>query len=192
MKGGSFMEELRVVDACNETHFKAMSLIHALGWRTTYQDAVPADYMAAEITDERWVPFFREDYETGRCHGLLLCRGDMPVACCTYGPARTGASPRQSGLVTFHSRGYEGWGEVVSFYTHPEEKGRGYGSALMEEVLRRLRREGYERVFVLVLRENENARRFYSRHGFAWDGTHEDIPFPHNTVCVDLRYVRDL
>ncbi|MGN0985757.1 MAG: GNAT family N-acetyltransferase [Candidatus Enterenecus sp.] len=186
------MESLHFVDACEDEHFRAMSLIHALGWRTTYQDAVPADYMAQEVTDDRWVPFFREDYETGSCHGLLLYRGDTPVSCCTYGPARVGPSPRQSSLVSFNSQGYEGWGEVISFYTHPEEKGKGYGSALMEEVLRRLRREGYEHAFVLVLRENENARRFYSRLGFTWDGTHEDVPFPHHMVCVDLRYVIDL
>ena len=51
-------DDLRFVDACTDAHFKAMSLIHALGWRTTYQGAVPDDYMAREITDERWVPFF--------------------------------------------------------------------------------------------------------------------------------------
>ena len=28
--------------------------------------------------------------------------------------------------------------------------------------------------------------------GFAWDGTHEDIPFPPDTICVDLRYTRSL
>ncbi len=27
------MDQLRFVDACTEEHFKAMSLIHALGWR---------------------------------------------------------------------------------------------------------------------------------------------------------------
>lgn len=62
----------------------------------------------------------------------------------------------------------------------------------MEEALQRLRAEGFEKVFVFVLQENEKARRFYSAHGFAWDGTHADIPFPPDTVCVDLRYTRRL
>lgn len=183
-------EALHFVDACKEEHFTAMSLIHALGWRTTYRDAVPAEYMAAEITDTHWVPFFREDFVTGHCHGLLLYRGGTPVACGNYGPARTGPSPRQSSLLTFHTQGYEGWGEIISFYTHPEETGKGYGSLLMEEMLRRLKNSGFPSVYVLVLRENEGARRFYERHGFRWDGTHEDIPFPPDTTCVDLRYVR--
>ena len=37
------MESLHFVDACTDEHFRAMSLIHALGWRDTYADAVPAD-----------------------------------------------------------------------------------------------------------------------------------------------------
>ena len=93
--------------------------------------------------------------------------------------------------MSFDSTGYEGWGEIVSFYTHPDEKGKGYGSLLMGEVLRRMKGV-YPSCFVFVLRENEGARRFYARHGFTWDGTHVDIPFPPYTVCVDLRYVRTL
>ena len=74
------MDELRFVDACTDAHFRAMSLIHALGWRDTYVDAVPADYMAREITDERWVETFRRNSKRcarpaalpGRRTGVLL------------------------------------------------------------------------------------------------------------------------
>lgn len=172
------MEPLRFVDASTEEHFRTMSLIHALGWRTTYQGHVPDDFMAREITDDRWVPFFRRDHESGSCHGLLLYSNDILVACCNYGRARV--------------VGYENWGEVISFYTHPDHRSRGYGGKLMDEALRRLKAEGFSRCYVLVLRENEGARRFYAAHGFSWDGTHEDIPFPPDAVCVDLRYVREL
>ena len=186
------MDHLHFTDACTGEHFAAMSLLHALGWRSTYSDAIPADYIADEITDERWIPFFHADYETGRCRGLLLCRDDTPVACATYGPARMGPGPAQNSLVSFRSEGYEGWGEIISFYTQPDEKRRGYGSLLMDEVLRRLREHGFPGVYLMVLRENEGARRFYAHHGFSWDGTREDIVFPHDTVCVDLRYTRAL
>ena len=74
------MSRLHFEEARTEEQFAALSLIHALGWRTTYTGAIPADFMAREITDERWVGQFRTDYETGRCHGLLLYREDTPVA----------------------------------------------------------------------------------------------------------------
>lgn len=185
------MSTLAFVDACSDEHFRAMSLIHALGWRDTYRGYVPDDYMAREITDDRWVPYFREDYQTGRCRGLLLCRDGEPVSCVNYGPARMERYNAGSAC-TFDARGYEGWGEIISFYTHPAERGKGYGGRLFEEALTRLRTAGHQNAFVLVLRENAKARRFYAAHGFAWDGTHTDIPFPPDAVCVDLRYVKEL
>lgn len=184
-------EALHFEDAAEERQFAAMSRIHALGWHTTYMGAVPADYLDEVITEDHWVPFFREDAKQGIVRGLLLYRGTEPVACGNYGPARTGPSPRQSaGLVL--PEGYEGWGEVISFYTHPAEKNKGYGGMLMEEMLRRLRRDGYRDCCVMVLRENEPARRFYAGHGFAPDGSWVEVPFPRHTVCVDLRYTRKL
>jgi len=186
------MEDLRFVDASNDEHFRAMSLIHALGWRDTYADAVPADYMAREITDERWVEVFRANYETKNgVRGLLLYRGDTPVSCLNYCKART-VNYNPGDICKFDNAAYADWGEIASFYTHPAERGRGYGGLLMEEALRRLKADGYRNAFVFVLRENERARRFYAAHGFSWDGTHADIPFPPDTVCVDLRYVRAL
>ena len=181
-------KDLHLVDACTSDHFRAMSLIHALGWRDTYRGYVPDAYMAREITDQRWVRQFQEDYETGRCHGLLLYRGDLPVACINYGPART-ENLNAGSPSTFPNGEYRDWGEIISFYTHPEQRGRGYGGLLFDEAVARLKAMGFARQFVFVLRENQGARRFYARHGFAWDGTHADIPFPPDAVCVDLRYV---
>lgn len=186
------MEQLHFVDACTDEHFRAMSLIHALGWRDTYQGFVPDDYMAREITDDRWVEVFRRNYETQNgVHGLLLYRGDTPVSCINYCRAReTNYNPGD--VCVFDNAAYADWGEIASFYTLPARRGRGYGGMLFEEALRRLRAEGFQNAFVFVLRENEKARRFYAAHGFTWDGTHAEIPFPPDAVCIDLRYVRRL
>ena len=184
-------ETLRFVDACTDEHFRAMSLIHALGWRDTYQNAVPAQWMAEHVTDDRWVPFFQKDYETGRCHGFLLYRGDTPVACLNYGPART-KNYNAGKSSEFPNDAYRGWGEIISFYAHPNERGKGYGGLLFEQAVRRLKAAGHENAFVFVLRENESARRFYARHGFSWDGTYAEIPFPPDAICVDLRYTKRL
>lgn len=185
------MENLHFVDASTNEHFRAMSLIHALGWRDTYADAVPADYMAREITDDRWVEVFRQNYLTQNgVHGLLLYRGGTPVSCINYCRARV-SNYNVGDICTFDNSAYADWGEIASFYTHPAERGKGYGSLLFEEALKRLKADGFQNAFVFVLRENEKARRFYASHGFAWDGTSTEIPFPPK-VCVDLRYVKKL
>ena len=186
------MDALRFVDAAEEEHFAAMSLIHALGWRATYPGYVPQKFLDEEITDGRWIETFRENRRTGRARSCLLYSGGRPVCCATYGHARTEAGVQAGSVCKFHNAVYAGWGEIITFYPHPGETGKGYGSVLMEEILRRLKAGGFQDCYLYVLRENEGARRFYARHGFAWDGTWEEIPFPPDTVCIDLRYVRRL
>ena len=184
---------LEIVEASTQEHFRAMSLIHAQGWRAAYRDAVPADWMAEHITDDRWVETFRDYAERPRFHCFLLLDEGKPVSCITCWPARIGEQNHGGGmLIQFDASGYEGWGEVISFYTMPGETGKGYGALLMDHCLSQLRADGFRQAYLFVLRENEGARRFYAAHGFAWDGTHQDIPFPLDTVCVDLRYVKDL
>lgn len=85
------MSRLHFEEARTEEQFAALSLIHALGWRTTYTGAIPADFMAREITDDRWVPTFRENLKTNRNQLLLLYDEDIPVCCATFGPARIDA-----------------------------------------------------------------------------------------------------
>ena len=184
-------EGLCFVEAEKEEHFAAMSLIHALGWRDTYKGYVPDDYMSKEISDDRWTAVFRTNFETGVCHGLLLYRSDVPVACINYCRARK-SNYNTGEVCSFDNTGYEDWGEIASFYTHPAERGKGYGGLLFEEALQRLKEMGHRYAFVFVLRENERARKFYSAHGFVWDGSHTDIPFPPDAICVDLRYTRKL
>ena len=183
-------EELVVEQAEELEQFQAMSRIHAMGWRDTYADALPVDWMKKNVTDDRWVETFQEYARGGINHCLLLRRGADPVTALTYGPARIGDQSHGGGeIVHFDAEGYEGWGEVISFYTHPAERGKGYGGLLLETALERMKKEGFSDIYLFVLRENEKARRFYERHGFAWDGTQQEIPFPPDTVCIDLRYV---
>lgn len=186
------MNSVYFVAATQPTQFAAMSRIHSRGWRSTYPGYVPADYLRDVVTEEHWIDLFRIDYETGRCHGLMLFRDDTPVACCNYGPARPGHSPVSGVPPTSPVLQDHRWGEVLSFYTDPAETGKGYGSLLMKEALRRLKAERFTHCCVYVLQENQGARRFYARHGFSWDGTHLDILFPHDAVCVDLRYTKVL
>lgn len=177
------MSEYRFVVAHTPEEFAEISLIHALGWRTTYPDAVPADYMAEVITDDRWIPILQDDYRGGKNKAILMYHNDQPVCCARFGSVNRGSSQWED---------YANWGEVLSFYTHPSHTGEGYGSVLMNKVLQSLKDDGFDHCYVLVLDENHGARRFYQRCGFSWDGTHVDIPFPHDVICKDLRYVQAL
>ena len=184
------MKQLHLVDACKAQHFRDMSLLHALGWRAAYRSSIPADYMAREITDSRWVPVFRRNYEEGVYHGLLLYDGDTPLCCATYGPARVDQSAGDT-VCNFSSPDLAAWGELVSLYSHPDHWGEGCGSIVIEEILRRLSAAGYPGCFLYVLRENDRARRFYEKHGFVWDGHALNVALTPDTTLSDLRYRKE-
>ena len=46
------MNSLRIIDACTEEHFAAMSRIHARGWHAAYPGHVPDDYLRDVITED--------------------------------------------------------------------------------------------------------------------------------------------
>jgi GNAT superfamily N-acetyltransferase len=51
-------------------------------------------------------------------------------------------------------------------YVEPGRQGTGIGSALLGELKEELRRHGVRRIDTSVHLKNEEARRFYERHGF--------------------------
>lgn len=185
------METLEIITAGTGEHFAALSRIHALAWRAAYRGAVPQDYLDREITEDRWVPFFQNGARTGNCQGLLLLADGRPVCGGSCGPARLDAG-QDGSLCAFDNRAFAGWGEIVSLYTLPGETGKGYGGRLLEEMVRRLAGLGCPGCLLYVLEENPGARRFYERHGFAWDGARVEVPLPPDAVCIDLRYLRPL
>ena len=57
--------------------------------------------------------------------------------------------------------------DLYNIAVRPEARGRGVGTALLGEVLRRARAGGAERMFLEVRRSNLAAQRLYERAGFA-------------------------
>jgi GNAT superfamily N-acetyltransferase len=60
--------------------------------------------------------------------------------------------------------------ELYALYVRPAWWSTGTGRALMDRVLARTSRAGYQSIVLWVLRDNARARRFYQRAGFAPDG----------------------
>lgn len=60
----------------------------------------------------------------------------------------------------------DGFGEIISLYLLPEHMGMGYGRLLLQAAVGELEKLGFNKVFLWVLEDNCNARRFYERCGF--------------------------
>lgn len=60
-----------------------------------------------------------------------------------------------------------------SLYLHPDTQGKGHGSSLLEAVKSAAREQGVPILWVAVHVDLADARRFYERSGFVYDGPAE-------------------
>lgn len=64
---------------------------------------------------------------------------------------------------------YSDSGEIISIYLLLEYMKKCYGSKLLDFVLNELYQQGFREIFLWVLEENINARKFYESRGFILD-----------------------
>ncbi len=86
---------------------------------------------------------------------------------------------------------FEGYGEIISLYLLPEYMGKGYGKELLKTVTMELSAQGFQKIFLWVLEENNRARHFYERYGFlkAVDVIEEKIG---GKNVREIRYVQEV
>lgn len=151
-----------------------ISYIHATSWRGAYRGLINDDYLN-RLSNDYWVPSVRAWLSSGQLYGLLILEDGKPVGASLYGRGRDEA--------------YGDWGEIVSLYMLPEVTQQGLGSQLIEETLRLLREDGYERFYLWAIESNAAADAFYRKHGFhpTEDRTRYQIG---GEEVVDVRYVR--
>lgn len=150
-----------------------ISFIYASSWRTAYRHLISDDYLD-RLPNEYWVPSLRSWLGSGQLYGLIALSDGRPVGAAIYGRGRDAE--------------YGDWGELVSLYVLPDATRRGTGSALLAEVLRLLREDGYDRCYLWAIEGNRIADRFYRKHGF--------LPLPDRVAyriggqdVADIRYV---
>ncbi|MBQ2954746.1 MAG: GNAT family N-acetyltransferase [Clostridia bacterium] len=149
-----------------------ISHIFCTSWRKTYRGLIPEDYLI-RLPDAYWVPSLRSWLESGQLYGLIAMEDKRPVGCVIYGRGRDAE--------------YADWGEIVSLYMLPDCMRRGVGGALLNEALRLLRADGFDRCYLWAIEGNAIADGFYRKHGFSCTG--ERIPYRIGGKDVaDLRY----
>ncbi|MEU2054331.1 GNAT family N-acetyltransferase [Streptomyces bungoensis] len=154
-----------------------VSEIRVRDWQHAYRGLMPQPYLDAlsvETDAGRRRAWYAQG--DGTVVNLVAERGGEVVGWAAHGPYRDGEVRTAEA-------------ELYALYVDPARVGTGVGRALLAEVTGQ--RSGAGRMFLWVLKENANARRFYERAGFRPDGAEE--PFDVDGVPVpEVRYVRVL
>jgi ribosomal protein S18 acetylase RimI-like enzyme len=172
-----------VLRAARPDEVDALAELHAWSWRVTYGPMLSAQEAALLTVEERrqlWEralgrPAAREAVivaeEVGRIVGLVLA----------------GPSHDDDGTPTV--------GEIHAIHVEPGRHGEGIGGRLLDAAEAHLRDQGFASATLWVIRQNDEARRFYEGQGWRPDGMAKRGPmgdFEGLPVVDEVRYRRSL
>jgi GNAT superfamily N-acetyltransferase len=130
--------------------------MHYGSWRDAYSSFLPADFWG-NATEQRWINSWVKNLQVPRSDSVtwIAQRDDEVLGFATVGPARPNST---AGTPV---RDLELW----SIYVRMSEYRSGLADRLLETVL-----PHSAPAELWTFEANARARRFYSRHGFEWDG----------------------
>lgn len=167
------MASLRIRDA-KPVDAAAIAELHVAAWRAAYRGLMPDEYLASLRVEERHDRWSRALSRPGP-HKLAVAElGEKVAGFCFFGPTRDEDEPNVA--------------EIFSVNIHPDSWGRGAGRALCEHAFREAAAREHTAMTLWVLRENEGARRFYERLGYAPDGAEKTDTALIGSPLHDVRY----
>lgn len=129
----------------------AISKVYEESWKYAYKGIVPQDYLDS-IPEGQWASHI----EQADRKNLVIVQDGTIMGTSGFGKSRMAEM--------------NGFGEIISFYLLPQYMGKGYGRLLLQAVVSELKKMGFDKVFLWVLEENQNARHFYEKCGFVQTG----------------------
>lgn len=141
--------EIRIINQFDSR--EEISNIYEQSWRHAYKGIIPQDYLDG-IPKGRWCRAF----DNPKWHTLVMIADGKIIGSSSYCASR------------FEK--FSGMGEIISIYFLPEYCGKGYGKHLLSRAVDELKAMGFTDIFLWVLEENRNARRFYEKCGFSFSG----------------------
>jgi ribosomal protein S18 acetylase RimI-like enzyme len=160
-----------VIRAGSAAHAAQIAAVQRETWFAAYEGII-----APEVIDRVTVPDggarVRQSFRT-RPWQRMLVAGDPGtggiVGYASFGPETDVLNAPWPHPLTADGEGGR-VAELYALYVRPAWWSTGTGRALMGKVLARSAAAGYRSITLWVLRDNQRARRFYERAGFAPDG----------------------
>jgi ribosomal protein S18 acetylase RimI-like enzyme len=165
--------EVRIRDA-KATDAGAIAEIHVAAWRAAYRGVMPDDYLAALSVEKRTAMWQTTIAKAGPAKLAVAELDGRLAGFCLFGPTRDDAPSDIA--------------EIYAVNVHPEFWRQGAGQSLCEHAVREAAAREHSAVTLWVLKENDRARRFYERLGFAFDGTEKTDTKLIGSALHDMRY----
>ena len=130
-----------------------LAYIQTESWKAAFTSILDAETLTKCTNIERATSMYQRLLDEKKGNGYLLTVDGKPH-CIAYWDAA-----RDSELV--------GKAELICIHSLPNNWHKGYGSMMMNRILKDIKEAGYSEVVLWVFRENLRARAFYEANGFA-------------------------
>jgi GNAT superfamily N-acetyltransferase len=174
------MRQLTIREA-GETDAPQLVRVRIDSWRAAYAGVLPPAYLDeldATAAPARLAEYLRA-LPSGR-HYLVAENDDRLTGFVVAGAERPSVESARGER--------DGFGEVHALYVHPDAWFTGTGAALLHAASQKLAEAGFHTLSLWVLERNEQARRFYERHGWRPDGARDELQFG-GALVPEMRYI---
>jgi GNAT superfamily N-acetyltransferase len=185
-----------VIRAGSAAHAAQIAAVQREAWFAAYEGVIAPEVIDRVTTPDNGARV-RQSFRTRPWQRMLVAVDPAavdPAASGTVGYASFGPEIDVLNAPWPHPLTADGEGgrvaELYALYVRPAWWSTGTGRALMEKVLARSAAAGYRSITLWVLRDNQRARRFYERAGFAPDGATNVLTGLGGVI--EVRYRRDL
>lgn len=133
-----------------------LAYIQTESWKAAFKDILDSDILQRCTQIDKATVMYRRLLEQNIGNGYLLKVEGTPHCIAWWDAARENDMP--------------GYAELICIHSLQNQWQKGYGSKMMDAVLRDISDAGYTKVMLWVFEDNVRARRFYEKHGFTTDG----------------------
>lgn len=156
---------------------EGIAVVKVLAWQKAYKGIVPDDELDA-MSASKYAAQWRDILTGSKSVTWIAVADEEVLAFASIGPCRDADLP-------------PGSSELWALYVSPDHWRRGIGGRLWSAMKTAVIPQTAGIVSLLVLAENERARRFYEEQGFQADGTSRVIEIGGRQL-LEVRYTQKL
>jgi len=149
---------------------EVLAYIQTESWKAAFCDILSREVLERCTNVEKATEMYKGLLEQKIGNGYLLKAEGTPHAIAWWSASR--------------EADMHGFAELICIHSLADKWRMGYGSKLMDRVLKDISNAGYSKVMLWVFAENVRARAFYEKHGFVVNGR-ETKSFGATEVCYE-------
>ena len=152
---------------------KTLAFIQTESWKSAFNKILSKENLEKCTDINVAINMYTKLLNENIANGLILTINEKPHCIAYWDKAR--------------DEEMEGYSEIICIHSLCENWGKGYGTVMMNHILKDIKNAGFNKVLLWVFKENHRARKFYEHHGFVL--TEKSKIF---SDAIEIMYCKDL